>query len=818
MQNLLCTLRVIIFFIFWLLVFKHASAQTGILKGIINDAGGQPVQYANVLLLKSFDSSLVKGTVSDALGKYSFENIKEGKYYISASFTGMEQVFTKVFEIISDKNEIDQGVLYLRNADVQLKNVTVAAKKPMFEQKIDRMVINVKNSITNAAGTALDVLEKSPGVTVNRQNSSIAINGKNGVTVMINGKLTYMPMAALVQLLAGTSAANIEKIELITTPPAKYDAAGNGGFINIVLLNNPYEGFSGSYFLTAGYGNRESGAAGINFNYRSGKINLYGNYAFNHDPYIQPFRYFTQFTNAGNIIANTSFADRDAVQQVHNIRIGIDYQLDTATIIGALVSGYNSRWSMIAHNGATISKNNILDTTISTVEREINHWQNIMVNLNFQHTFKPGKVFFFDVNYIYYKDNNPNTYANNYYNRANGFLYHEDVRSGKVTPINFRVFSSDYTTPLGKKITMEAGAKIALSKFTNDVSVDNLKQGIWIANAGLSANYLLKENIGAAYTSFTINPNSKILVKAGFRYEYTTSDLGTTQTGNIVNRKYGELFPTFYVSKKFDDGNSVSFSYSRRITRPTFNDLAPFTVFFDPKTFFTGNPALQPAIANTLQASYGLKNYIFSLSYTHEANTLGDFQFQTQGIDTISNSLYLSPRNFKYEKYLTANVSLPLIVIKWWSMQNNINGGWRKVNATSGIAPVKFQFFDYSLNSTQRFALPKDFSFELTGLYSSAGYFGTAKGKPIYRLDAGLQKKFSNKKDILSITANDIFNSGTYYRYTENLPTGAFIKASFNYGIVAYKLTYTHNFGNRVLKDKRERSTGAEDELRRVHN
>jgi len=799
---------------FLLLVFNRASAQTCTVKGIIKDAGGKPVQYANVLLLKSFDSSLVKGMISDSLGKYSFENIEKGKYYITASFTGMKQAFTKIFEISSGKNEIDQGILYLMNNDLQLKEVTVAVKKPMFEQKIDRMIINVKNSITNAGGTALDVLEKSPGVTVNRQNNTIAINGKNGVAVMINGKITYISMDALVQLLESINASNIEKIELITTPPAKYDAEGNAGYINIVLINNPYAGFSGSYFLTAGYGYRELGAAGINFNYRSAKINLYGNYAFNHDHYIQPSIVFTQLTMAGNIVTNTSFSNRDAVRQVQNIRMGIDYQLDTATIIGALMSGYNNRWSMTANNGTTISKNNIPDTTISTVNREVNQWQNIMANLNFQHAFKAGKSLFFDVNYIYYKDNNPNTYSNTYYNNLKEFLYHEDLRSGKITPINLWVFSSDYTTPLGKKITMEAGAKISLSKFTNDVNVDKLKEDIWIPDSNLSANYLLKENIGAAYTSFNVNLSSKISMKAGLRYEYTTSNLGSTETANIVHRKNGELFPTFYISQKFNDNNSVNFSYSRRITRPAFNDLAPFTIFFDPKTFFSGNPALQLATANAIQASYGFKNYNFSLSYTHEVNTIENFYFQTQRIDTVSNILYLSASNFKYEQYLTASFSLPFIVTKWWSMQNNITSDWRQINTTYDNAPVRLQIFDYSFNSTQRFTLPKDFSVELTGFYSSARYFGTEKSKPIYQLDAGLQKKLGNKKDILRLTANDIFNSGGYYRFVENLPIrSAIVNQSFNFGAVAYKLTYTRNFGNKALKGTRERTTGAEDEL-----
>ena len=801
---------------FCLLSAQQLKSQS-IIHGIIKDADGKLLQFANVLLLESSDSSLVKGTISDVSGKYSFENIKNGKYLITATFTGMSQVFTQVLEITLDKKEIDAGTISLKNIDVQLKDVIVAVKKPMFEQKIDRMVINVKNSITNAGGTALDVLEKSPGVTVNKQNNTIAVNGKNGVVVMINDKITYMPMEALVQLLAGISAGNIEKIELITTPPAKYDAEGNAGYINIVLINNPNAGFNGSYFLTAGYGKKELGSAGVNFNYRTAKINMYGNYAFNYDHSIQRGMGFTQITKGGNIIANSSFSDRDCLRKVHNVRIGLDYQLDSSTIIGALVSGYNNRWTMLADNGATVHINNSLDTTITTIDREINHWQNLMTNFNFQHTFKPGKVLYFDANYIYYKDDNPNTYNNIFYNSAKQFLYEENLRSGKITPINFKVFSTDYTTPLGKKATMEAGLKVSLSKFTNDVSLDKLQMNTWISDSGVSANYLLKENIGAAYTSFTMNLSTKTSMKVGLRYEYTKSNLGTSNTANIVDKKYGELFPTFYISQKLNDDNSVNFSYSRRITRPTFNDLAPFTIFFDPKTFFTGNPALQPAIANSFQASYILKNFIFSLTYTHEKNSIESFQ--TQRIDTINNMLYLSAKNFIYEQYLTAALSLPFTVTKWWSMQNNVNVDWRQVNTVYENSPVQLQLFDYNLNSTQRFTLPKEYSIELTGLYYSASYFGTAKLKPIYQVDLGIQKKFSNKKDILRFAANDMFNSGTNYRFADNLPIkGTVLTGSLNFGMVAYKLTYTHNFGNKALKEKRDRSTGAEDELHRVHN
>ena len=728
---------------FCLISTRPLKAQT-IVSGSIKDPNGKPLQSVNAMLLKSVDSSLVRGMVSDASGKYSFENIKNGQYLVSASFTGMKQVYTEPFELTGDKKEMELAIIYLQKTAVQLSAVTMVAKKPLFEQKIDRMVINVKNSIISAGGTALDVLEKSPGVTVNRQNNTIAVNGKKGVVVMINGKINYMPIEALVQMLAATSSDNIEKIELITTPPSKYDAEGNAGYINIVLINNPYAGLNGSYFISAGYGKKMVDDGGFNFNFRSTKINFYGNYTFKHDHYIQPSTAFTQYQKGGDIITNTSFSWRDATRDVHNLRMGLDYQIDTANAVGLVIGGYISHWAMKANNGAEITKNNVRDTLIKTFNTEINHWQNLMTNLNFQHTFQPGKLLYIDANYVYYKDSNPNTYLNTYYNKAGELVYQDNLKSSKITPINFKVFSTDYSTPIGKKILVDAGAKYSISKFSNDVDLQRLKEDIYIDDTSLSAKYLLKENIAAVYTSFNFDPNSKLSIKAGLRFEYTTSNLGTTTKANIVNRKYGEFFPTFYISKKLNDKNSVAFSYSRRITRPAFTDLAPFTIFFDPKTFFSGNSALQPAIANSVQASYSLKNYIFSLNYSHEKNTIENFYFQTQTIDTVTNILYLSASNFKYEQYLTATLSLPVIINKWWSVQNNIIYKWKQINTNNNTGPVSLNAADYSVNSTQRFVLPENLSAELTVSYYSSSYFGTTKFKPIYDLNAGLQKKFSN--------------------------------------------------------------------------
>jgi outer membrane receptor protein involved in Fe transport len=366
---------------------------------------------------------------------------------------------------------------------------------------------------------------------------------------------------------------------------------------------------------------------------------------------------------------------------------------------------------------------------------------------------------------------------------------------------------------------MEAGGKISFSRFDNEVSVAKQTAGRWIQDTSLSAKYHLAENIGAVYASFTLNAGRQTTITAGLRYEYTFSSLGTAQKDNLLYSYYGEFFPTFQFSRKINADHSVNFSYSRRITRPGFNDLAPFTIFFDPKTFYSGNPALQPAIANSVQAGYGYRSYNFSVGYTHEIHTIDNFYFQTHRIDTVTGIVYLSAKNFNYQNYLTVSLSLPLKISTWWTMQNNVALNWRSVNTTSEESDISLNYPDYSLSTTQRFVFTGDYAAELTAIYSSAGYFGTAKRQPLYQISAGLQKKLKGDRDVLRFIANDVFNSGGYYQFGEMLPvSGAIVNRTFDFANMSFRFSFTHHFGKNGLADKKQRAIGADEELKRVHN
>ena len=797
-------------FLLFLLLW-NCSAQSNI-HGIIVDTKGKALPNANVLLLKAKDSTLIRGVVTSVSGAYSFLSHSSEQVMVTVTFTGYKQVYSSIFTP-ADKKDVDLGTISLSAVDKELKAVVVVAKKPLFEQKIDRMVINVKNSITSAGSTALDILERSPGILVDRQNSSISMGGKDGVVVLINGKINHMPMSALVQMLAGMNSGNIEKIELITTPPANFDAEGNAGFINIVLVKNTLFGTNGSYSVTGGFGKGERSLANFNFNHRKGKINIAGDFSFSRIRSDQVFEFYRLVHNSNRIIESNSTDLRNTLQRNYNGRLGFDYEASKKTTIGMELSAYDNKWSMDAKNSSTIAVNQHTDTVISIINDEINQWSKLGGSLNIQHTVKENEKVTFEYDYDNYSDNNPNNFYNSYFNGSGNFLYNQQTSSRKNTPITIQVLSSDYTKKLTKNIDLEAGVKFSSYRFTNDVSVSRFLQNVWVPDKDLTAKYFLKEDIPAVYSALSFLLSDKNNLKLGLRYEYTNSNLGTTEVKNIVDRHYGKLFPSFFISHKFNDDNSINFSYSKRITRPTFRDLAPFVYFVDPSTFISGNSALQASVSNTVSAAYTYKRNIFSLSYSNENDFIAGFQSR---VDTVTNKQYLIAQNYPSLKTLSLVLSVPVSVTDWWSMQNNINGQWQQVNALYNKIPFTLQHANYNVSTTQTFKLPKDFSIELQGFYRSAGLFGTYLGKPLGALNLGVQKKLSGNNGKLAFNVKDIFNT-LISRFSADIPEqNLFTRGSLRFSNTTFSLTYSKNFGNNEVKGNRKKSAAADEERKRV--
>ena len=799
-----------IFLLCIFIVSISCSAQSGI-SGMVVDGSNKPIANANVLLLSSKDSSLVKGIISGEDGSFIFENIPAGMYLVTSTFTGLKQIYSPSFSI-GDKIGINLGKLALTESAAELNAVTIISKKPMYEKKPDRLVINVQNSITSAGSTALDVLEHSPGVIVDRQNSSISIKGKDGVAIMINGKINYMPIAAAIELLQGMSSGNIDKIELITVPPANLDAEGNAGYINIVLKSNDHFGTNGSYSATAGYGNGLVSNANINFNHRKGKINIYGNLSYARVAKPLPIYLYTRVSNNGNIQESNFIGGRVDTTRNINSRIGLDYQVSKKTVLGILVSGYDNKYTQAENNDVLISKNNLPDTIVKQSNYELNHWKSISANLNMQHDFREGNKLAVNFDYIYYNNNQPFHYHTSYYNNSKDFIYDDRKISTKSTPIGFWIGALDYSQKLGKKLVMETGVKGTVANFYNDLGVERLNQGILIIDSSLSAKYKLNENYTAAYASFDLAIDKNNKAKMGLRYEYTNSNLRDGNNNNIVDRHYGNLFPVVILSHIFNENNSINLSYNMRIARPTFNNLAPYVYYINDNTLMTGNPALQPSISNTVAVDYTFKKYIFSLSLSNQDNSIAIFQ---PTADSVANKIIMRPENLDNQKLVSAMITVPVDINNWWNMQYSLLGVWQQVTAF-GINPLKAAYAHFNINATETFRLPKNISVELSGFYQSSSLEGVYIQKSYGAFNIGIKKKLTGTKGAFIFSVSNILNSEdkilTVDHPERNLVTNLHIAFTQR----TFKLTYSRSFGNNKLKEKRERDTGAEDEKGRV--
>ena len=799
--------------IIFLTSLQPIQAQSQI-AGAIKTENGQPLSFANVLLLSASDSSLIKGQVSGEDGGYLIKNVAAGDYLLKASMVGFLEYCSQPFQLKNQEGQMDLGSITLEEDVKELKAVEVVGKKPLFEQKIDRMVVNVEGSITAAGATALEVLERSPGVVVNRQNNSLSLAGKDGVVVMMNGKINRMPIAAVVQLLQGMPSSNIEKIELITTPPANFDAEGNAGYINIVLKQSNDKGLNGSYTLSGGYGRGSTASGGGNFNYRNNNINLFGDYSFSRLAQEQVFTFERQVLLNGETIGTKTISERDPIQRNHNARIGLDWNLSPKTVVGVLLSGYDNRWSMDALNRSTISRNGLPDTLLTIANDEVNHWKHFGGNLNFQHTIREGETLTLNADYLNYDNTNPTNYLITYNDGEDNFLFDEQTFSGKSTPIKVGVGALDYTKKFSEKIKMEAGLKGTISRFDNDVTVSRIENGVPENDPNLTAKYKLEESIGAAYTAFDLKLDDKSDLKLGLRYEYTNSNLGTEEQADIVDRQYGNFFPSAFLTRTFNDQNSANISYSRRITRPTFNDMAPFVIFVDPYTFFSGNAALQPSISNNVKVDYRFKTALFSVQYTVEDSAIA--RFQTRIIEGTNQQLFAS-ENMKNRKTAAFTVAFPIKVTNWWRMQNNLIGSWQQVNAYLDGAPLQISTKNLRATWINMFTLPHDFSAELVGFYQTKGLFGTAEFLPIGALNFGIQKKFRGNAGTLRFGIDDILNS-VKWRAESNFPEYNLVsKFEADFSQRTFKLTYSRNFGNKELKGSRQRQTGSEEERGRVN-
>lgn len=752
-----CTVVFIGIFIF---LSPLGWAQTATLTGDVRDSAQKAIEGAVVSLLAAKDSSFVKAAVTESNGSYEFQKIKTGTYLLVVTNVGFQKYLGGAF--VLDKPTLALPTVTLQQASQQMAEVKVRGQKPFVERKIDRVVVNPDALISNAGANALEILEKSPGVQVDI-NGGISLRGQAGVAVFIDDKPTNLSAEDLANYLRTLNSSMVESVEIMTNPPAKYDAAGNAGVINIRLKRNTVRGFNGGLTLSYGQGVYSRTNNSANFNYRVNKLNYFSSISYNITHTYQDLtikrNYFTPTGEPLSGFTQNNFIKRELSNR--NIKLGLDYYLTPKTTLGVVLTGFVAPNLTLNNNRAQIlTPTNQIQNLVDAFNPADRTWRNGSINLNYAYKIdNKGKELTANADYLRYGLRSSQVLTNEVFTPNRQLLSRTVLESDLPTTIEIRTAKVDYLHPLGKGGRFEAGLKTSAIATTNVADFFDVNPAINIRtpNYEFSNNFEYDERIQAAYVNYNRNLK-KWSVQMGLRFEST--NIVGNQLGNVVvkdslfKRRYNNLFPTLYLSYVLDSAgiHQLGFSYGRRVDRPNYQSMNPFTYPMDRFTYYAGNSFLQPTFSDNLELSYTYKN---ALTFTLQGGTARDVILES--IEQVANVFYSRPGNFGRKEFygLTINGGWPLK--KWWTLQVYTEIIHNTFKANLYNQNLNLSRWHWVLMPTNVFQLGKSWSAELAGSYQTRVLVGQFIVIPVWTMRAGVSKKILKEAGSLKLAVSDLF-------------------------------------------------------------
>lgn len=792
------------------------QAQTiGNITGTVSDQQ-KPIESATVALLRSTDSAVIKKCTTDSDGKFILQQNEAGEYLVSIQFVGFNTYYSERFTISESSTIYQVKTIVLAALGQQLNNVVVVSKKPFIEQKLDKTIVNIEASPTNVGLTALDVLEKSPGISIDK-DGNVSLKGKQGVLILLDGKPTYLGGQDLANLLKNMPSANLDQIEIMTNPPAKYDAAGNSGVINIKTKKSKIKGFNGSLTLGAGMGIRPKANESVNLNYRTGKVNVFGNYSYSLNKNERQLDLTRNFISQETGALESVFKQQTIMNrnyQSHNYKIGMDYYATKKTTVGFVVNGYYNpgEWDNTNTTNIFNGNNNLLNVTLSDANAT-EKWKNIGTNINFRHSFDTaGTELTGDFDYIHYNSDVSQLFNNFFFNNTGGKTNPDETLRG-ILPSDINIYSGklDFTKTLKGDIKLEAGLKSSIVKTDNNAQYDNYINDEWLLDSGRTNHFIYKENINAAYVNINKQLNKKWSVQTGLRLENTSSDGNQLTTGETFERNYTQLFPTAYLGYTMNEKNSFSLSYGRRIERPDYGDLNPFYYFLDKYTYQVGNPYLKPQFANNIELGHSFKGILnTTLSYNRTNNVMAEILEQ---VDSTFTS-YVKQGNIAKNNTLglSANANFP--VTKWWrtNIYAQVINSRYKGYVNNGDIDVSNTGF--MTNISNQFQLKKGWNLELSGFYRSKMIEGTLVAQPMGVVNFAVAKNMLKNKGTIKVNFRDFLDIQQFRGYSKYQNVDVTIRNQWDNRVV--NVSFTYRFSKGKTGGPQRRNIGAEDEQNRV--
>ncbi len=800
---------------FLLVAIASYAQQSASIAGTINHLA-KPIAAATVSLLNAKDSALVKVAVSDNEGSFQFEGINAGKFLVKVSAISFQPWYSVAFDL-------SEGTFYkvpaasLVFVDKKLKDVTVtSSRRPMIEVKADRTVFNVENSINATGSNVMELLQKSPGITVDRDDN-ISMKAKNGVRIFIDGKPSPMAGKDLAAYLRSVQSTDIESIEIIENPSAKYDASGNAGIINIKFKKNKKYGTNGNASVGYSQGIYPKYNGSVSLNYRNKKINVFSNLSLN--KFLgENYMYFNrQQSDSIYDQRSTNFNEN----KDGNIKFGVDYTINNSNTIGVMINGNYSDNNWSSSGKTFISPQSTkLPLQILTAGNNVpGSRSNSNINVNYRYVDTVGRELNIDADKGFFRGRSNSLQPNIYSNAKTGEILRERIFANN-TPINIDINTAkaDYEQNfLSGKLGL--GVKYASVKTDNVFDFFNVENNVKQLDWERSNRFTYTENVAAGYVNYN-RAFKKWSYQVGVRAEQTNSEgilnakSKQTQkdTTEVVKRSYLNLFPSAAISYSMSETHQFNLNYSRRIDRPNYQDLNPFENKLDELTYEKGNAFLRPQYTNSFGLSHTYKSFLTtSINYSH----ISDYITQINDTTRI-NAAFITNKNLASQDVYSLNVSAPFNVAKWWNVYASATASQSRFRANFDDGKtIKLNVTTLNYYNQHTFTLGKGYSGEVSGWFNTPSIWGgTFKTEFMWSADAGVQKTLFNNKATAKISVTDIFRTNRWRSRSDY--AGSIFEGEGGWDSRQLRLSFSYRFGSNQVKGARQRKTGLEAESNRI--
>ena len=745
------------FFSFFFHVGNLYAKETSKISGQIHDQTGKPVAYANVALIGTENGGLIDGAVSDENGEFLIESSKSSKVKLVVSSIGFKQIESEPFEL-SPGLQKNMGIIVIEDEMTSLEQVTVKATRPEIIIEADKTIVNVEGTVMAEGSNALQVIGRSPGVYID-QDGIINLNGRAGVTVMINDRPTYMSASDLASFLRAMPAENIKSIEVINNPSARFDAEGSAGVINIVLKKNTVDGVFGNVQIGGIYNGQWAPTSGMSLNVKKGKWSTNANLNYNENAMVNELEIERNFSvNEGKA---KFFQESEIVQRDKNLFFNgsTNYEINKNQNIG-----FNLQASDNNNTGINTSLTNITSSQSSTVNYldALNDGyggsNRVFANLHYDAKLDTlGTKITSDVDFTRMNSNSQALLTNQYWEGADRL----NLRNDRIQTLNemlYTIFTAkvDLVKPLRNGNTLEAGLKGSWVESDNNLDLSkSIENGPFEDQQG-SNRFIYSENVLAAYTSYKGKISDKLSFQAGLRGEFSDISGNSLTLQQLNTQQYFNLFPSAFLQQKVSDAYQIVYTANRRITRPNYRLLNPFIYYIDPLTSETGNPNLKPQYSNNFEMNHVIKDaYQFNISYS----VTEDAFMQVFEQDQEARTTVTFTDNFDKTKNFNFTAIVPVDIRSWWSTSNML-----QVNHNQYKSQLKTDYLDvsqtsYLVRSQHNMNLPKGFKLELVGLYLGPQIWGQGSVGGFGWVDAGVTKSLMKDKITLSVNGTDIFRT-----------------------------------------------------------